>query len=78
MLNTNTSYQANIKNSVLKNKITKLRESYNYHININFLKIKFKFLTQMVRDRVDFRIKARFFTPMRSVLHEILLKPIQT
>ena len=54
ILNTNTLNEANNENNVLKN--VRLKNSNKViidHININSLRNKFEFLTEMVQDKVD-------------------------
>ena len=70
-------------NNILKNlRLKNSEEVIIGHININSVKNKFEPLTEMVREKVDLLLiserKLDYSFHRRSILHEILLKIIQT
>ena len=77
ILNKNTSNEANNTNNVLQN--VRLKNSNQViigHISINSLRNKFELLTEMVWDKFDLLMISK--AKLDSILHEILLKTIQT
>ena len=77
ILNKNTSNEANNTNNVLQNvRLKNSNEVIIGHISINSLRNKFELHTEMVWDKFDLLMISK--TKLDSILHEILLKTMQT